>query len=124
MGKVEFTQFQNWIRQVDFNARGIQTGPFAAHSAHFVLKFFHHFSQKGIHQTPKVDETEGFSVPGAFKLDHLQPIEPFLFQKIFNFFTFILAELGKTAIQPVPTQTADLSISRSRLISSLCTTSR
>ena len=30
------------------------------------------------------------SVPGPFKLDHLQLIEPILFQKIFNFFTFIL----------------------------------
>ena len=29
-------------------------------------------------------------MPGAFKLDHLQPIEPLLFQKIFNFFTFLL----------------------------------
>ena len=27
---------------------------------------------------------------GAFKLDHLQSIEPILCQKIFNFFTFIL----------------------------------
>ena len=27
---------------------------------------------------------------GSFKLDHLQPIEPILYQKIFNFFTFIL----------------------------------
>ena len=30
-------------------------------------------------------------------------------------------EIGKTAIQPEPAQTADLSISGSRLISSLCT---
>ena len=30
------------------------------------------------------------SVPGPFKLDHLQLIEPILFQKILNFFTFIL----------------------------------
>ena len=29
-------------------------------------------------------------VPVAFKLDHMHPIEPFLLQKIFNFFTFIL----------------------------------
>ena len=29
-------------------------------------------------------------------------------------------EIGKTAIQPWPAQTADLSISGSRLISSLC----
>ena len=29
-------------------------------------------------------------MPGAFKLDHLQPIEPILFHRIFNFFSFIL----------------------------------
>ena len=45
---------------------------------------------EGIHPTSKVEWDRGFSVPGAFKLDHLQPIEPILFQKIFNFFTFIL----------------------------------
>ena len=32
----------------------------------------------------------GVSVPGAFKLDHLQPFKPILFWKISNFFTFIL----------------------------------
>ena len=35
-GKVDFTQIQN----PDFDAWGIQTGPFAVHSAHFVLKLF------------------------------------------------------------------------------------
>ena len=30
------------------------------------------------------------SVPGAFKLDHLQPVKPILFSKFYNFFTFIL----------------------------------
>ena len=29
-------------------------------------------------------------MPGAFKLDHLQPVEPTLFSKFYNFFTFIL----------------------------------
>ena len=32
----------------------------------------------------------GVSVPGAFKLDHLQPVKPILFPKFSNFFTFIL----------------------------------
>ena len=32
----------------------------------------------------------GISVPGAFKLDHLQPVVPILFTKFSNFFTFIL----------------------------------
>ena len=30
------------------------------------------------------------SVPGAFKLDHMQPVKPILFLKFSNFFTFIL----------------------------------
>ena len=32
----------------------------------------------------------GVPVPGAFKLDHLQPVKPILFPKISNFFTFIM----------------------------------
>ena len=32
----------------------------------------------------------GVSVPGAFKLDHLEPVKPILFPKFNNFFTFIL----------------------------------
>ena len=32
----------------------------------------------------------GISVPGAFKLDHLQSIKPILFPKFYNFFPFIL----------------------------------
>ena len=32
----------------------------------------------------------GVSVPGAFKLDHLQPFKPILFWNFSNFFTFIL----------------------------------
>ena len=41
--KVEFTQLQNWMILMDIDALGIQTGPVAAHSAHFVLKNFHLF---------------------------------------------------------------------------------
>ena len=40
MGKVEFTQLQNWMRQMESNAWGIQTGPLASHSVPFVLKIF------------------------------------------------------------------------------------
>ena len=36
MGKREFFQLQNWMRQRVFSAWGIQTGPFAAHWATFV----------------------------------------------------------------------------------------
>ena len=32
----------------------------------------------------------GVSAPGAFKLDHLQPVKPILFPRFSNFFTFIL----------------------------------
>ena len=32
----------------------------------------------------------GVWVPGAFKLDHLHPVEPILFSKFYNFFTLIL----------------------------------
>ena len=42
-GKVVLTQLQNVMRQVDFHALGIQTGPFAVHSVHFAQKFFHLF---------------------------------------------------------------------------------
>ena len=41
--KVEFTQLQNWMEQIDINGWGIQTGPFAADSAHLILKIFHLF---------------------------------------------------------------------------------
>ena len=43
-----------------------------------------------ISSNPKSGWDRGFSVPGAFKLDHLQPFELILSQKIFIFFTFIL----------------------------------
>ena len=36
------------------------------------------------------DLDSGFPVPGALKLDHLQPIKPLLFPNFYNFFTFIL----------------------------------
>ena len=43
---------------------------------------------KGNSSNFKTEWDRRFSVPGAFKLDHLQPIEPILFQKIFNFLHF------------------------------------
>ena len=33
-------------------------------------------------------------MPGAFKLDHLQPVKPTLFSKFYNFFTFILGAIS------------------------------
>ena len=41
MGKVKFTQLQNWMSKMDSNAWGIQTGPLATHSAQLVLKILH-----------------------------------------------------------------------------------
>ena len=48
--------------------------------------------KRRIHPTPKMDETEGFhfQVPGAFKLDHVQPIKLLILRKFSIFFTFIL----------------------------------
>ena len=43
MGKVEFTQLQNWVTQRDFNAWAIKTGAFAAYSVPLILKNFHFF---------------------------------------------------------------------------------
>ena len=37
-----------------------------------------------------MDETQGVSVPWAFKLDHLQPVELILFHNFSNFLIFIL----------------------------------
>ena len=44
----------------------------------------------GTHPTFINGLDRGVSVPGAFKLDHLQPVEPILFSKFYNFSTFIL----------------------------------
>ena len=41
-----------------------------------------------------MDDAEGFQRPGAFKLDHMQPVEPILLPRISNFFTFILGALS------------------------------
>ena len=47
--KREFSQLQKWTRQRGLSAWGIQTGPFAAWWANFVLKFFQflHFHTGG-----------------------------------------------------------------------------
>ena len=45
---------------------------------------------KGNSSNIKTEWDRGFSVPRAFKLDHLQPIQPILFRKFSIFFTFIL----------------------------------
>ena len=45
---------------------------------------------KGSSSNSRKEWDMGFWVPGAFKLDHLQPLEPILLWQFFNFFTFIL----------------------------------
>ena len=45
---------------------------------------------KGNSSNFKTEWDRGFSVPGAFKLDHLHPFKPLLFWKFSNFFPFIL----------------------------------
>ena len=45
---------------------------------------------KGNSSNFKIEWDKGFSLPLAFKLDHLQRFEPNLFYNIFNSFTFIM----------------------------------
>ena len=45
---------------------------------------------KGQFLNSKTGWDRGFPVPGAFKLDHLQPIKPLLLPNFYKFFTFIL----------------------------------
>ena len=43
----------------------------------------------------------GISVPGTFKLDHLQPVEPILFPNVCTYLTFILgAVTGPVSYYP------------------------
>ena len=45
---------------------------------------------KGKSSNFKTEREKDFSMPGAFKLDHLQPIKPLLFPNFYNFFTFMM----------------------------------
>ena len=45
---------------------------------------------KGDSSNFKIEWDKGFSLPGEFKLDHLQPIKPLLFPNFYISFTFIL----------------------------------
>ena len=46
--------------------------------------------RKGKSPNFRIGLDRGLSVPGAFKMDHLHPVEPILFSKFYNFFTFML----------------------------------
>ena len=81
------------MRQRDSSAWGIQTGPFAAHLAHFVPKYFELFHlhtgrpilitpegqywEKGNFSTPKLDETEGFQCLGHSNWTICSPFSQF-----------------------------------------------
>ena len=50
--------------------------------------------RKGNSSNSKIGWYRGVSVPGAFKLDHLQPVKPILFLKFSKFCTFILGAIS------------------------------
>ena len=61
----------------------------------FILGANSYYPREGKAENGKMDFSQpecgaGFSVPGAFKLDHLHPVKPILLPKFSNFFTFIL----------------------------------
>ena len=76
MRKREFSQLKSWMRQRDFSAYGIQTGPNAALRAHLVLEFyqlFHSHTSTGSQvakntQCQIMDELERFFVSVIFVL--------------------------------------------------------
>ena len=95
-----------WVWEWDFSAWGIKTGPFAASWANSCLFNFPTslplyweansdypsglIMRKGNSPNSQYGGDWGVSVPGAFKLDHLQPFKPILSWNFSNFFTFIL----------------------------------
>ena len=99
--------WNNWMSQRGFRAWSIQTGPYTySPLRQFCFNIFPTFPLsywwaiyyyprwlimgKGNSSNLKTEWDRGFTVPGAFKLDHLQPIERLLFPYFCNFSTFIL----------------------------------
>ena len=98
---------------MDFNAWGVEIGPFAASSAHFVLIFFQlfhfhtgmpilitpegQFWEMGNFSTPKLDETEGFQCLGHSNWTICSPLSPFC-SEIFT--TFPLSYWGAILVAP------------------------
>ena len=92
------------MRQRGFCTWGIQTGPFAACWADFVPKCFHPSDlytgesnsllpqrvEMRKKDSPKNGWDTGVSVPGAFKLDHLQPVKLILSHTFSIILIFIL----------------------------------
>ena len=91
---------QIWMRNKGFSA----SFSFSALWANFIIKFSNSWLSywepislyspgTGLQEEMEFSQPEwdkGVSVPGAFKLDHLQPFKPILFWNFSNFFTFIL----------------------------------
>ena len=106
MGVGRISPFPIWMRLRGFSAWGIQTRAFAACWANFVRKFFQLFdlytgepnsnyprgreAEKEKRESARNGWATGVSLLLASKLDHLQPLEPKLLQKISAIPTFIL----------------------------------
>ena len=92
------------VKHRGFCTMGIQIGPFAACWADFVPEFFNHpdlytgapisyYPREGKmrkRESPNNWSDTEVSVPRAFKLDHLQPVELILFHNFSTFLSFIL----------------------------------
>ena len=79
----KFEKFQNKMglktcRWSSLNAPGIESPQ------------SHSYWERGNSPNSQYGWDWGVSVPGAFKLDHVQPFKPILFWNFSNFFTFIL----------------------------------
>ena len=101
MKKMEFIQLQNWMRQRGLSTLGIQTGPFAAIWAHFILKDFQlfHFhtgkpilitpevwyEENGIRPTSKFDETERIEYLGHSNWTICSQLSPFYSKRYSTF---------------------------------------
>ena len=101
-----FFQLHILRKQRDFNGWGIKTGPFASLWVTFILGIFKKYSlsyweansyylrglivRKGRFPNSRIGWDRGELVPGASKLDNLQPFKPILFLEFSICFTFIL----------------------------------
>ena len=112
-GEWENGNLPTWAWEWDFGARGVQTGSFAACSVDFALQIFQlfHFytgansyypwerkAENGKMEIFQPERESEISVPGAFKLDHLQPVAHLIFQ-LFHFYTGGRFLLPKILIQ-------------------------
>ena len=59
----------------------------------FMLGANSYYPRESNAENGKIECDRGVSVPGAYILDHLQPVDPILFHKFSNFFTFMLGAI-------------------------------